>query len=40
VAAQMLLAEASGDATTRHEHRSVVLQPELVVRTSSMHRVG
>jgi LacI family transcriptional regulator len=42
LAAQLLLAEAEalGDATSGHEHQAVVLQPELVVRTSSLFRVG
>jgi LacI family transcriptional regulator len=47
LAAQLLLAEAEAaggagkdEQGHGHEHRSVVLKPELVVRTSSLHRVG
>jgi LacI family transcriptional regulator len=46
LAAQLLLAEAAAASGAGkdeqghgHEHRSVVLKPELVVRTSSLHRV-
>ena len=34
LAAELLLEETSGDAA--HEHRQVVLQPELVVRASTL----
>lgn len=36
LAAEMLLEETEEDGTKRHEHRRVVLQPELVVRRSSL----
>ncbi|MFJ8647582.1 LacI family DNA-binding transcriptional regulator [Streptomyces sp. NPDC093546] len=35
LAAELLIEEA-GDAAARHEHRRIVLQPELVVRASSL----
>lgn len=36
LAAEMLLEETEEDTGRRHEHRRVVLQPELVVRRSSL----
>jgi LacI family transcriptional regulator len=42
LATQLLLAEAEalGADEGGHRHESVVLQPELVVRGSSLHRLG